>query len=110
MMTQQLNEDYDFAGPAMREQGVLLGDNGPLPCRRLPLFQDPRTEYLLDLVIPIQFSESPNTLVTMTANGTVHASGSFTETFVPEPCTLTMLLGLAASLAGYSCWKRRMSR
>jgi hypothetical protein len=26
---------------------------------------------------------------------------------VPEPGTLLMLLGLAASLAGYCCWKRR---
>ncbi len=32
------------------------------------------------------------------------------EGVVPEPGSLAMLLGLAASLAGYCCWKRRGSR
>jgi hypothetical protein len=61
----------------------------------------------VELNVPVSFSQTvlTNPSVKVDSNVTLHATGSFTQTVVPEPGTIVMLLGLAVSAAGY--WFRR---
>ena len=70
-----------------------------------------RGTYSASVNLPVNFvntftDEGSGAVVTITVSGTLHGTGTF-EQAVPEPGSIVMLLGMAASLAGYCCWKRR---
>ena len=90
----------------------MVGPNGSITVSTPSIVNNVAT-YNTDLVLPVQFSQTITTIdvlgtpvdVNANADGTVHAVGSFSRV-IPEPGTLAMFLGLAASLAGYGLWRR----
>ena len=88
----------------------LIGPDGTVTVTKAGQVGDEVT-YNVDWTLPIQFSgELPpppeTSQATIAGIGQLHATGSFTH-IVPEPGTIAMLLGLAASLVGYGLWRRR---
>ena len=91
-------------GVTPQNSGPLSGPNGSLAVTKIGQTGNQAT-YSVELTLPVSFVNQPDPNATLSGNGTIHATGTFTQT-VPEPSSV-VLVGMAIFGLLTYVWSKR---